>query len=74
MKVDECSEVETVIPSNTLFSVDVNIDNLKDYLGSMNNYIQGQDALIRNLEVEIKKRASEKGLGMYLERISVAVP
>lgn len=74
MNVDECSEVETVIPSNALFSVDVNIDNLKDHLGNMNNYIQGQDAYIRNLEVEVKKRASEKGLGMYLERISVAIP
>ena len=39
MNVDECSEVETVIPSNALFSVDVNIDNLKDHLGNMNNYI-----------------------------------
>ena len=74
MNVDECSEVETVIPSNALFSVDVNIDNLKDHLGNMNNYIQGQEAYLRNLEVEVKKRASEKGLGMYLERNSVAIP
>ena len=74
MNVDDVSEVETVIPSNALFHVDVNIDNLKDHLGNMNNYIAGQEAYIRNLEVEVKKRASEKGLGMYLERISVAIP
>ncbi len=28
----EVSDVETVVPSNALFSVDVNLENLKDHL------------------------------------------
>lgn len=28
----EVSDVETVVPSNVLFSVDVNLENLKDHL------------------------------------------
>ena len=28
----DVSDVETVVPSNALFQVDVNLDNLKDHL------------------------------------------
>ena len=31
----EISDVETVIPNPTLFSVDINIDNLKDHLATL---------------------------------------
>ena len=74
LNADDVSEVETVVPSNALFSLDVNIDNLKDHLGNLKNYIQGQESFIKQLEIEVRKRATEKSLGMYLERISVAIP
>ena len=47
LNADDVSEVETVVPSNALFSLDVNIDNLKDHLGNLKNYIQGQESFIK---------------------------
>ena len=46
----EVSDVETVYPSNALFSVDVNLDNLKDHLGALRTALVNQDVHLRRLE------------------------
>jgi len=70
----DVSDVETVVPSNALFSVDVNIDNLKFHLADLRSTLSAQEAYIRNIEQQVNKRATEKVVGMYMNRIAQAVP
>ena len=38
---EDVSEVETVVPSNQLFSVDINLDNLKEHLSQIRTHMRG---------------------------------
>ena len=73
-QADDVSEVETVIPSNTLFSVDINLDNLKDHLGQIKTHLSRQDQLLEKLTTQVNHRSTEKGMGMYLKRIAKSIP
>ena len=73
-QADDVSEVETVIPSNTLFSVDINLDNLKDHLGQIRTHLSRQDQILEKLTTQVSHRSTEKGMGMYLKRIAKSIP
>lgn len=70
----EISEVETVVPSQSLFQVDVNLDNLKEHLAQLRSHLGRQDEQLANLEKQVNLRATEKIMGTYLTRIAKCIP
>lgn len=70
----DVSEVETVVPSNALFSVDVNLDNLNQHLASLKKTLHEQKLYLQKLEHQVSRRATEKVMGTYMGRIALAVP
>ena len=47
---EDVSEVETVVPSNQLFSVDINLDNLKEHLSQIRTHMRSQDEYLAKLQ------------------------
>mmetsp|Transcript_44672 Transcript_44672/g.59263 ORF Transcript_44672/g.59263 Transcript_44672/m.59263 type:complete len:102 (-) Transcript_44672:728-1033(-) len=70
----EASDIETVKPSNVLFSVDVNLENLQMHLDHIRGILKHQDTFLNSLDKRVNERATEKIMGQYLERMSHAIP
>ena len=73
MDASEYSEVDNVKQIDKFFHLDLNFDNLKDYLMQMRHTLHNQSEHIRALEREIYRRTTDVVMGKSLERISLGV-
>lgn len=73
-EASETSEIETVNHASALFSVDVNLENLQMHLDQIRILLKSYDHRISGVDRGMKQRATEKAMGMYLERMSHAIP
>ena len=71
--ISDVSEVETVQEPQSLFNVDINLDNLKTVLDHIKNLISAQEDKIQKIDTEVRLRATEFQVGKCLERISQGV-
>ena len=58
---------------NKFFHLDLNFENLKEYLMQMRHTMHNQSEHIRALEKEIFRRTTDVVMGKSLERISLGV-
>ena len=71
--MSDVSDIETVTAAKKLFTYNLNLDNLKEYLDEMRVQIEAHEEQLDAHEAEIGRRTTEKAITKYLERIAMGV-